>query len=241
MATTARTSPSRRLSAPSDTIGRRRARSTWNRCVTGATSISTASGFADATTHPAFRNTARMTARLFDALHDPARSARILLPTDTGGHGKTHAFFKAPKTLEESIAGRDAIAEWQRMTYGWMGRSPDYKAAFLGTLGANADFYDPFQNNARRWYTFCQERVPFVNHAIIHPPVDRDKPPDRGCRHLRPRRERDRWRNHRLGRQGRCDRLGADQLHVYRAPRIDSAAGQEICAGPHACRPTREA
>jgi aromatic ring hydroxylase len=26
----------------------------------------------DATTHPAFRNTARMTARLFDALHDPA-------------------------------------------------------------------------------------------------------------------------------------------------------------------------
>ena len=80
--------------------------------------------------------------------------------------------------MEESIAGRDAIAEWQRITYGWMGRSPDYKAAFLGTLGGNAEFYEPFQANARRWYTFCQERVPFVNHAIIHPPVDRDKPPD---------------------------------------------------------------
>ena len=132
----------------------------------------------DVTTHPAFRNTARMTARLFDALHDPAESPKILSPTDTDGSGKTHAFFKAPKTLEESIAGRDAIAAWQRITYGWMGRSPDYKAAFLGTLGGNADFYEPFQANARRWYTFCQERVPFVNHAIIHPPVDRDKPPD---------------------------------------------------------------
>jgi len=132
----------------------------------------------DVTVHPAFRNTARMTARLFDALHDPERSAKILLPTDTDGQGKTHAFFKAPKTVEESIAGRDAIAEWQRITYGWMGRSPDYKAAFLGTLGGNADFYEPFQGNARRWYTFCQERVPYVNHAIIHPPVDRDKPPD---------------------------------------------------------------
>src|SRR5207253_3305484 len=65
----------------------------------------------DVTTHPAFRNTARMTARLFDALHDPARSGKILLPTDTDGRGKTHAFFKAPKTVEESIAGRDAIAE----------------------------------------------------------------------------------------------------------------------------------
>jgi 4-hydroxyphenylacetate 3-monooxygenase len=132
----------------------------------------------DVTTHPAFRNTARMTARLFDALHDKERAQKLLLPTDTDGKGKTHAFFKAPRTVEESIAGRDAIAEWQRITYGWMGRSPDYKAAFLGTLGANAEFYEPFQDNAKRWYTFCQERVPFVNHAIIHPPVDRDKPPD---------------------------------------------------------------
>ncbi len=135
----------------------------------------------DVTTHPAFRNTARMTARLFDALHDPAHKDKLLLPTDVEGKskGKTHAFFRAPKTLEESIAGRDAIAEWQRITYGWMGRAPDYKAAFLGTLGANAEFYAPFEANAKRWYTYSQERVPFVNHAIIHPPVDRDKPPDK--------------------------------------------------------------
>ena len=132
----------------------------------------------DVTKHPAFRNTARMTARLFDALHDPEKSKEILTPTDTDGNGQTHAFFKAPKTLEESIAGRDAIAAWQRLAYGWMGRSPDYKAAFLGTLGGNADFYDPFQENAKRWYTYSQERVPFVNHAIIHPPIDRDKPPE---------------------------------------------------------------
>ncbi len=100
------------------------------------------------------------------------------MPADTDGGGKTHAFFRAPSTVEESVAGREAIAEWQRITYGWMGRSPDYKASFLGTLGGNAEFYEPFEENARRWYTFCQERVPFVNHAIIHPPVDRDKPPD---------------------------------------------------------------
>jgi aromatic ring hydroxylase len=37
------------------------------------------------------------------------------------------------------------------MTYGWMGRSPDYKAAFLATFGANLDFYAPYRENARRW------------------------------------------------------------------------------------------
>ncbi len=132
----------------------------------------------DVTTHPAFRNTARMVARLYDALHDDKRSKKILLPTDTGNGGMTHAFFKAPKTLDDLLAGRDAIAEWARITYGWIGRSPDYKAAFLATLGANADFYDPYQENAKRWYKFSQERVPFINHAIIHPPVDRDRPPN---------------------------------------------------------------
>jgi len=132
----------------------------------------------DVTTHPAFRNTARMTARLYDALHDPAHQEKLTVPTDTGNGSFTHAYFKAPKTGEDLLAGRNAIAEWARITYGWLGRSPDYKASFLATLGANTDFYAPYQDNARRWYKFSQERVPFVNHAIIHPPVDRDRPPN---------------------------------------------------------------
>jgi 4-hydroxyphenylacetate 3-monooxygenase len=45
----------------------------------------------DVTTHPAFRNTARMVARLYDALHDPKHKDKLLLPTDTGTGGMTHA------------------------------------------------------------------------------------------------------------------------------------------------------
>src|ERR1700720_1141190 len=130
----------------------------------------------DVTKHPAFRNSCRMIARLYDALHDPLKKEILTMPTEDGGF--THRFYRAPKNAEEQVASRDAIAEWARMTYGWLGRSPDYKAAFLATLGANADFYDPHQENARRWYKFSQERVPFINHAIIHPPLDRDRPPN---------------------------------------------------------------
>src|SRR5271167_322239 len=102
----------------------------------------------DVTTHPAFRNTSRMLARLYDALHDERKSI-LCTETDTGSGGYTHHFFKAPHNVEEMVASRDAIAEWARVTYGWMGRSPDYKAAFLATLGANPEFYAPFQDNAR--------------------------------------------------------------------------------------------
>jgi aromatic ring hydroxylase len=76
---------------------------------------------------------------------------------------------------EEQLAARDAIAAWARLTYGWLGRAPDYKASFLGTLGANAAFYAPYDANARAWYKKAQEQVLFLNHAIIHPPVDRDR------------------------------------------------------------------
>src|SRR6476620_12807629 len=66
----------------------------------------------DVTTHPAFRNTARMVARLYDALHDEKHKDKLLVPTDTGNGGMTHAYFKCPKNVDESVAGRDAIAEW---------------------------------------------------------------------------------------------------------------------------------
>ncbi len=129
------------------------------------------------TEHPAFRNTARMIARLYDALHADHRDGKHLLTCPTEWGGFTHRYFIASRTVDEQVAARDAIAAWSRITYGWLGRSPDYKAAFLATLGANADFYAPYQENARRWYRLSQERVPFINHAIIHPPVDRNLAP----------------------------------------------------------------
>ncbi|MER7418431.1 4-hydroxyphenylacetate 3-hydroxylase N-terminal domain-containing protein [Micromonospora peucetia] len=132
----------------------------------------------DVTTHPAFRNPVRMTARLYDALHDPANREVLTAPTDTGSGGFTHPFYRTPHTVEDMVADQRAIAAWARMSYGWMGRSPDYKASFLGTLGANAGFYAPYSDNAERWYRESQEKVLFWNHAIVHPPVDRNRPPD---------------------------------------------------------------
>ncbi|MGH2887577.1 MAG: 4-hydroxyphenylacetate 3-hydroxylase N-terminal domain-containing protein, partial [Solirubrobacteraceae bacterium] len=98
----------------------------------------------DVTTHPAFRNTVRMIARLYDALHDPDRRGTLTTETDTGNGNFTHPFYKAPRSVEDLVASRDAIAEWARITYGWMGRAPDYKASFLATLGGNPDYYAPY-------------------------------------------------------------------------------------------------
>jgi len=128
----------------------------------------------DVTTHPAFRNTARMVARLYDAMHDPANRGTLAVPTDTGNGGFTHPWFKVQRTREDMRKSAAAIEQWARLTYGWLGRSPDYKGGFMAALGSNADAYAPYDDNARRWYAEVQERLLFVNHAIINPPIDRD-------------------------------------------------------------------
>jgi 4-hydroxyphenylacetate 3-monooxygenase len=87
----------------------------------------------DVTTHPAFRNSARSIARLYDALHDPATKDVLTAPTDTGSTGYTHKFFKAARSRDDLRAQKEAIATWARKTYGWMGRTPDYKASLMNT------------------------------------------------------------------------------------------------------------
>ncbi len=132
----------------------------------------------DVTAHPAFRNGARMIARMYDALHDATTQAALTCAPDMEGVDYTHRFFTASRNAEEQVAARNAIAVWQRIGYGWLGRSPDFMASLLGMFGSNAEYYAPYQTNARRWYHLSQAQMPYVNHAIANPPVDRRMAPD---------------------------------------------------------------
>jgi 4-hydroxyphenylacetate 3-monooxygenase len=128
----------------------------------------------DVTAHPAFRNSAHSIARLYNALHESALQD-TLLTTDRFGI-RTHKFFAPSYSAQELAEARDAIAAWARLSYGFIGRTPDYKAAFMATLGAAPDFYAPYAENARRWYKKYAQKVLFLNHVLINPPVDRYKP-----------------------------------------------------------------
>lgn len=128
----------------------------------------------DVVSHPAFRNAARSIARLYDALHDPQHKD-ALLATDRQGI-LTHKFFKPSYSAQELLEAREAIVTWARFSYGFMGRTPDYKASFMATLGAAPDFYAPFTKNAATWYREYATKILFLNHVIVNPPVDRNKP-----------------------------------------------------------------
>jgi 4-hydroxyphenylacetate 3-monooxygenase len=127
----------------------------------------------DVTAHPAFRNAARSVAALYDAMHDPDRRD-VLVSEDADGL-TTHRFFRPSYTSEDLLASREAIATWSRMSYGYMGRTPDYKASFMASLGADPDWYAPFGDSARTWYRTYAEQALFLNHVLVNPPIDRAK------------------------------------------------------------------
>src|SRR5256884_5584318 len=127
----------------------------------------------DVTDHPAFRNSARSIARLYDSLHDP-RTRDLMMSEDRHGI-LTHRFFMPSYTPEDLLRSREAIAHWARLSYGHMGRTPDYKASFMAVLGADPGWYAPFEASARRWYRDYAEQVLFLNHVLINPPIDRNR------------------------------------------------------------------
>ncbi|EHL78303.1 hypothetical protein HMPREF1015_01693 [Bacillus smithii 7_3_47FAA] len=67
----------------------------------------------DVTEHPAYQNSARSFARMYDALHDEKQQPILTTVTEEGI--RTHKFFKEPKDADDLIGARDAIAEWSKL------------------------------------------------------------------------------------------------------------------------------
>jgi 4-hydroxyphenylacetate 3-monooxygenase len=129
----------------------------------------------DVTTHPAFAQSARSTSRLYDALHDPA-TQDLMTTVDRYTGNRVHRFFTPAHSPEDLLKARDAIEHWARLSYGFMNRTPDYKASFMAGLAVTHDFYEPFGDSARGWYEKYARQGLSISHVIVNPPVDRNKP-----------------------------------------------------------------
>jgi len=80
----------------------------------------------------------------------------------------------APARMSSPNATRSRPGPVSR-TDGWAA-SPDYKAAFLNTLGANAEFYGPFARQRTRLAQAGPGGGALSQHALVNPPIDRNKP-----------------------------------------------------------------
>ncbi|MGH7003041.1 MAG: 4-hydroxyphenylacetate 3-hydroxylase family protein, partial [Alphaproteobacteria bacterium] len=128
----------------------------------------------DVTRHPAFANTARMYAALYDLKADPAK--RDLMSFEEDGE-RFSLYFLKPKSREDLVrrtACHRAIADF---SHGLLGRSPDHVASSFTGLAMKPDVFDSgrasrnqkFSAHVTDYYKRFRHEDLFLAYAILPP------------------------------------------------------------------------
>ncbi len=134
----------------------------------------------DVTQYPPFRRVIRTLADLYDRQHDPAYRDLLTYPSPVSGAPVSTSFILA-KTwddMERRVRGERTRCE---LTYGLMGRLPDFMNAFVTDAAAIRELLGRrerrFGENAWRYYELCRERDLCLTHTLVDPQIDRSKGP----------------------------------------------------------------
>lgn len=129
----------------------------------------------DVTTHPAFRNTARAFADLFDRKRDP-QHLDVMSYEEDGE--RFPIWFLKPKSRDDlrlRTAGHRQVASW---SYGLLGRSPDHVASFVTGLAMQPELFEGnrrgFGDNLVRCYDDMRRRDLFASYVVIGPQTGRN-------------------------------------------------------------------
>ena len=133
----------------------------------------------DVTIHPAFAESVRSVARLFDIANDPANREVMTFTSPTTGEPVNRAFMIA-RSQEDLGLRRAAIRRWAESTFGLMGRSPDHVASFLAAFASSPEVFaragQQWADNVVAFYEYARDNDQYVTYTIVPPQIDRSKP-----------------------------------------------------------------
>lgn len=131
----------------------------------------------DVTIHPAFRNAARSFSMLYDVKRDPSNRDVLTYQEE---HGDRHAMYwlrpRSREDLERRLKAHQILAD---LSYGMLGRSPDYYAGFVTALAMEPEILDTakhkFAKHVVDYYKRCRNQDWFVCNAVTPPPGARKR------------------------------------------------------------------
>ena len=125
----------------------------------------------DVTTHPALRNGVQTLAHLFDMQHDPALQDEMTYISPTTGD-RVGLSFITPRTVEDLEKRHKMMSHWARVSFGMMGRTPDFLNASLMAMAACGDYFarnrPEFKDNIQRYYEYVRENDLALTHTLVN-------------------------------------------------------------------------
>ena len=130
----------------------------------------------DVTTHPGFRNAARSYARVFDARFEDRFRDQLSFEEKGEHHAMYYLRPRSREDLERRSRSAEIIAD---LTYGMMGRSPDFIGGYVAGAAMQPEVFDsggrPFAANLLAYYERCKREDLFLSHAVTPPPGSKDE------------------------------------------------------------------
>ncbi|KVW88661.1 4-hydroxyphenylacetate 3-hydroxylase family protein [Burkholderia cepacia] len=132
----------------------------------------------DVTEHPAFRNSIRSYANLYDYQARPENVEKMtFVSPDT--QGRVSRIWELPRSYAELVERRTALEAWSEQHYGFMGRSPDHVASCISGMYMGIDVfeqYDPARAGALRdYYKYARDNDLFLTYVIVNPQANQAK------------------------------------------------------------------
>src|SRR6202795_3978983 len=132
----------------------------------------------DVTIHPAFRNSVRSAASLYDFQARPENLELMTFVPD-GANRRINRAWQMPRDHDEMVLRRKAIQAWAGVSYGFMGRSPDHLAsALVGQRMGLEVFRRHGEERAKAlagYFDYISRNDLFLTYVIVNPQADRSK------------------------------------------------------------------
>jgi 4-hydroxyphenylacetate 3-monooxygenase len=133
---------------------------------------------ADVTEHPAFRNSVKSAAALYDYQAQPA-NIELMTFLPQGSNRRISRAWQMPRNYAEMLQRRKAMQAWARLSYGFMGRSPDHLASALVGQRMGIEVFEkhgPKRGQAMRdYFEEASRNDYFLTYVIINPQAERAK------------------------------------------------------------------
>jgi 4-hydroxyphenylacetate 3-monooxygenase len=132
----------------------------------------------DVTTHSAYRNAVASAAALYDYQARP-ENLELMTFAPEGSPRRVNRCWQMPRTYRQLVARREALQAWARLSYGFMGRSPDHVASTLIGQRMGIEIFrkhGPARAHALADYVdYATRNDLFLTYVIVNPQADRSK------------------------------------------------------------------
>ncbi|UIF89740.1 4-hydroxyphenylacetate 3-hydroxylase family protein [Cupriavidus sp. UYPR2.512] len=132
----------------------------------------------DVTSHPAFRNSIRSYASLYDFQAQPGNIDKMTFQP-AGTDRRVSRIWELPTSYNELVERRQMLEAWTELHYGFMGRSPDHVASCISGMYMGIDVFeqaDPARAGALRdYYRYARDNDLFLTYVIVNPQANQSK------------------------------------------------------------------